>query len=65
MATLTLVEVPALCEFTHKGRSYVRGEMVECSPFDAAILARARKVSLTRHDVPRLKYLRRDLTAEE
>lgn len=65
MPTAERVEVPALCEFSHEGRSYVRGEMVECSTTEALALARKGKVSLTRHEFLARTYLRRDMTAEE
>lgn len=65
---MTLVEVPALCEFTHEGRSYVRGEMVCIEPTQALALARVHKVSLLRHDELTRdvkRYRRRDMRAEE
>lgn len=78
MPTRRIVSVPALCEFSHEGRSYVRGEMVNCAPAQALALARKRKVSLGRHDVltralhaedepetpHRGRYGRRDMRAE-
>lgn len=66
MATASVVSVPALCEFSYQGRSYVRGEMVDVSPAEALMLARKGKVSLTRHDAPTRPntYRRRDMRAE-
>lgn len=66
---MTRVEVPALCEFEHEGRSYVRGEIVACSPVQASILARRGLVSLTRVRQrvavkPASRYRRRDMRAE-
>jgi hypothetical protein len=64
MPTPARVEVPALCAFEHEGRSYVRGEMVTCSPVVAVVLARRGKVSLSRHDqVQAPTYHRRDMRA--
>lgn len=65
MPTPDCVEVPALCEFTHEGRSYVRGELVRVAPVVALALARKRKVSLARENVRGGRYLRRDLRAED
>lgn len=69
MPTPQMVSVPALCEFSHQGRTYVRGEMVDCTPLDASILARAGKVSLTRQYVTTAasdgRYRRRDMRASE
>ena len=67
MPTMDRVEVPALCEFSYEGRSYVRGELVSISPVVALALARVGKVSLSRHeDLAReSRYQRRDLRAEE
>ena len=71
MSSVNMVSVPALCAFTHEGRSYVRGEMVDVSPVMASILARAGKVSLakgyqTKVETPtgRRGYRRRDMRAE-
>ena len=79
MPTLETVAVPALCAFTHKGRSFVRGELVKLPPVEALALARVGKVSLSRHyqtrdvapevepepEAPRRRrYRRRDMTAE-
>jgi hypothetical protein len=67
MPTRTRVEVPALCEFEHEGRCYVRGEIVKVPPVVALALARLRKVSLGRHAVlaSAPTYNRRDMRAEE
>lgn len=66
MPTQALVSVPALCSFEYQGRSYVRGEMVDVTPVEASILARARKVSLMKIPAPKRggRYLRRDMRAE-
>ena len=80
MPTLDTVSVPALCAFTHKGRSFVRGELVNLPPVEALALARSGKVSLSRHYQARdvvtetelepepvrvkRRYRRRDMTAE-
>jgi hypothetical protein len=65
LPTQTLVSVPALCSFEHKGRSYVRGEMVDVTAVDALALARAKKVTLSRPQFMRSfgRYLRRDMRA--
>jgi hypothetical protein len=65
MPTRDRVEVPALCEFEHEGRCYVRGELVSVPPVIALVLARMRKVSLSRHDELARdgRYLRRDMRA--
>jgi hypothetical protein len=71
MPQVSIVSVPALCDFSHEGRSYVRGEMVSVTPVVASILARRGRVSLTRgyetkveQPVGRRRYRRRDLQAE-
>jgi hypothetical protein len=71
MPSVSLVSVPALCAFTHEGRSYVRGEMVDVTPRDASILARQNKVSLTKIYQTKVetatgvgRYRRRDMRAE-
>ena len=64
MPTRPRVEVPALCEFEHEGRCYVRGEMVSVKPLVALALARLRKVSLGRPASVAPTYLRRDMQAE-
>jgi hypothetical protein len=64
LPTQSLVSVPALCSFEWQGRSYVRGEMVDVTALEASILARMRKVSLTKIQDRRGRYLRRDMRAE-
>jgi hypothetical protein len=64
MPTSARVEVPALCEFEHEGRCYVRGEMVSVKPLVALALARLRKVSLGRTPAGPT-YRRRDMQAEQ
>jgi hypothetical protein len=72
MPSVSMVCVPALCEFSHEGRRYVRGEMVEVSPIAASILARSGKVSLTKPayqtkvEAPtgKRRYRRRDMRAD-
>ena len=72
MSSVSMVSVPALCEFTHEGRSYVRGELVDLTPVAASILARMGKVSLTKTgyqtkvETPTgaRRYRRRDMRAE-
>jgi hypothetical protein len=73
-----MVSVPALCAFTHEGRSYVRGEIVDVTPVDASRLARRGWVSLTKQsyqtrnltapaaekDQPTRRYRRSDMRAE-
>jgi hypothetical protein len=63
MPTSARVEVPALCEFEHEGRCYVRGEIVKVKPLVALALARLRKVSLSRPTFGST-YRRRDMRAE-
>jgi hypothetical protein len=49
MPTRDRVEVPALCEFEHEGRCYVRGEIVTVPPVVALALARLGRVTLLDH----------------
>lgn len=67
MPTRAFISVPALCEFTHEGRFYVRGELVRVPPAVALVLARRGKVSLSKPGVEiqgRNRYRRRDMRAE-
>jgi hypothetical protein len=66
LPTQAVVSVPALCAFTHEGRSYVQGEIVDVPPVVALILARQKKVSLGRPPFARTvgRYRRRDMRAE-
>ena len=67
MPTRAFISVPALCEFTHEGRLYVRGEMVRVSPVVALRLFRDGKVTLSKPgvEVPvSNRYRRRDMRAE-
>jgi hypothetical protein len=78
MSSVSMVSVPALCAFTHEGRSYVLGEIVDVTPIDASRLARRGWVSLTKQsyqtrdlatptpepDQPTRRYRRRDMRAE-
>ena len=66
---MSLVVVPALKPLDYRGRSYVRGEMVEMEAVDAAVAARRDEVALDGREVKvergrrRNTYRRRDMTA--
>jgi len=70
----TLVAVPVLKPLTYQGRSYVRGEILECAAVEAAALARSGDVSIIpgtvvecdhpRGRAARRRYRRRDMSAE-